>query len=99
VRTARWKYSARCPDLDENGNPVSRASADTYIDDCLYDLKADPWELTNLVGHTSHAEVVKVMRERLARRMVEVGESVPRFVGAPVTTPYEHVVTPEEARA
>lgn len=99
VRTARWKYSVRCPDLDADGRPVSQASADTYIDDCLYDLKADPWELTNLVGFTSHTEVVKVMRERLTRRMIEAGENPPVFVDAPPVAPYEHIVTPDEAYA
>lgn len=99
VRTARWKYSVRSPETDDADNPVSQASADTYIDDCLYDLKADPWELTNLVGFSTHADVVRVMRERLTRRMVEIGEPPPVFVDAPPAVPYEHVVTPEEAHA
>lgn len=99
VRTPRWKYSVRCPDTDDNGDPVSRMSADTWVDDCLYDLKADPWELTNLAGYTSHAGVVKVLRERLARRMVAIGEVPPRFVDAPPVQPFEHVVTAEEAHA
>ncbi len=99
VRTTRWKYSVRCQDVDEDGEPVSRPGASTYMDDCLYDLKADPWELTNLIGYTSHAEVVKVMRERLVRRMVEIGEEAPRFVNAPEAMPYEHVVLPSEAYA
>ncbi len=98
VRTGRWKYSVRAPDLDEDGNPVSRPSSNVYIDDCLYDLEADPWELTNLVGYTSHAEVVAVMRERLARRMRDAGEEEPEFIDAPPAEPYEHVVTSEETR-
>lgn len=99
VRTARWKYSVRCPDLDAEGDPVSQPSADIYQDDCLYDLLADPWELNNLAGFTSHAEVVRVMRERLTRRMVEIGEAPPKFVDAPPAAPYEHVVQPDEAYA
>jgi arylsulfatase A-like enzyme len=99
VRTVRWKYSVRCPETDETGEPVTRASAEAYIDDCLYDLKADPWELTNLAGYTSHAHVVKVLRERMTRRMVSIGEAPPRFIDAPAVTPYEHVVVPEEAYA
>jgi arylsulfatase A-like enzyme len=99
VRTARWKYSVRATETDAEGNPASRESADTYIDDCLYDLKADPWEMTNLAGFISHANVVKVMRERLTRRMVAIGEPAPRFVDAPPATPYEHAVTPDEAYA
>ena len=99
VRTARWKYSVRSPEVDGAGRLLSRAGADTYVDDCLYDLKADPWELNNLVGYSSHAGVVKVLRERLTRRMLEVGEQPPVFLDAPATTPYEHIVTPEEAYA
>ena len=76
-----------------------RAESETYIDDCLYDLKADPWELTNLVGYTSHTQVVKILRERLTRRMVEIGEPPPRFIDAPPVAPYEHVVEPDDAYA
>ena len=99
VRTQRWKYSVRCPDCDEDDQPVSQPTSDIYMDDCLYDLKADPWELTNLIGYTSHVEVVRVMRERLVRRMTEIGEPSPRFVDAPPAAPYEHVLKPEEAYA
>jgi arylsulfatase A-like enzyme len=99
VRTARWKYSVRSPETDGNGLPISKPSSEIYIDDCLYDLKADPWEFTNLAGYTSHAGVVKVMRERLTRRMLESGEPAPRFLDAPAAMPYEHVVTSEEAHA
>lgn len=97
VRTRRWKYSVRCPDKDAAGNPVSRASAETYMDDCLYDLQADPWEMTNLAGYTSHQQVVKIMRERLVRRMTAIGETAPKFLDAPPQAPYEHVVTEEDA--
>jgi len=99
VRTNRWKYSVRCPDLDDVGNPVSKAASDTYIDDYLYDLKADPWELTNLIGYKSHEAVVKVMRDRLIKRMAEAGEGLPAFIDAPPGTPYEHFVTAADALA
>ena len=85
--------------LDDDGNPVSLPSAEQYADECLYDLKADPWEITNLVGYTSHADVVRVMRERLARRMVEIGEAPPVFIDAPAAAPYEHTLKPEESYA
>jgi arylsulfatase A-like enzyme len=99
VRTERWKYAVKCPDLDNDGNPVSLPAAENYVDECLYDLKADPWEITNLVGYTSHADVVRVMRERLARRMVEIGEVSPVFIDAPEAAPYEHTLKPEESYA
>ena len=73
VRTRRWKYSVTAPDKDGKRDPT----ADYYVEEYLYDLWADPYELTNLVGLESHQEVAAVMRERLIRRMVEAGEKNP----------------------
>ena len=50
----------------------------------LYDLQADPYELTNLIGLESHQEVASVMRERMVRRMVAAGEEAPAIEPAPV---------------
>ena len=50
VRTATWKY-------------VHDAMGDL---DELYDLAADPWELTNLAANANVADVVNDMRRRLA---------------------------------
>lgn len=78
VRTHRWKYSVRAP-----GQPVPQSSADTYIDDFLYDLESDPWELTNLIGMAPFKDVVDEMRQRLVARLTACGESAPRFIDAP----------------
>lgn len=83
VRTRRWKYSVRCPENAPDGRPVARESADSYADDFLYDLEADPWELTNLAGIRSYAAIVADMRARLVRRMTACGEKEPRFIDAP----------------
>ncbi len=80
IRTERWKYSVRLDRRDAHGNWVSQPSAESYSDDCLYDLAADPWELTNLIGTPSYAPIVAEMRGRLARRMQGAGEAVPTFV-------------------
>jgi hypothetical protein len=40
-------------------------------------MECDPYELTNLVGLDSHRAVADVMRDRLVRRMTEVGEQAP----------------------
>ena len=40
----------------------------------LYDLKADPWELNNLMGYKSHKMECDVMRDRLYIRLKQVGE-------------------------
>ncbi|MFW6287049.1 MAG: sulfatase-like hydrolase/transferase [Candidatus Sumerlaeota bacterium] len=71
VRTRRWKYSVRATSEypDNEGHP------DEYEEDCLYDLKADPWELNNLAGCDAYRKVADVMKERLMKRLGEVGET------------------------
>jgi arylsulfatase A-like enzyme len=78
VRTQRWKYSVTAP--DKNG--WEDASSPHYIEECLYDLEADPYELTNLIGMESHRAVATVLRRRLLRRMVAAGERAPRIIPA-----------------
>ena len=72
IRTDRWKYSVRAP---EKGG--QDAASDVYVEDCLYDLQADPFELDNRVGDAALADVRATLRERLLRRMGEVGEAPP----------------------
>lgn len=83
IRTQRWKYSVRLDQKDNEGRWVSLPSSDVYTDDCLYDLQADPWELTNLSGMSPFKGVVADLRARLVRRMQIAGESEPRFLDAP----------------
>lgn len=77
VRTSRWKYSVSSLDPKTDS-----ASSDTYREEFLYDLQADPYELTNLIGFESHRNVTEALRERLLKRMVEVGESPAQIVPA-----------------
>ncbi|MBB6733626.1 sulfatase-like hydrolase/transferase [Cohnella zeiphila] len=74
IRTSRWKYSVSSPD------PIRDSpSSDVYHEEYLYDLQADPYELTNLIGFESHQEVTAALRERLLRRMAEAGERPARI--------------------
>lgn len=75
VRTRRWKYSLTAPGIDGNSAP----SAQRYTEDFLYDLKADPYELANLIGMPSHRELATVLRRRLIKRMIEAGEEAPEI--------------------
>jgi len=95
VRTQRWKYSVVAPDRDGGQDP----DADRYVEEFLYDLEADPYELTNLIGLESHREVATVMRQRLVRRMAEVGEAEPAIEPAPARPGGQRRVSSEEARA
>lgn len=76
LRTRRWKYAVVAPGAD----PLADSSADVYEDAYLYDLDADPHELTNLIGTGTYDDVVPALRARLASRMIEAGEAEPKFL-------------------
>lgn len=96
VRTKRWKYGVDAPNKSGRDDPGS----DSYVEQYLYDLQVDPYELTNLVGAESHEKVRSVMRERLVRRMVEAAEDAPEIVRAEINRPAgQRRVTEEEAMA
>jgi arylsulfatase A-like enzyme len=73
IRTHRWKYSVYAPDKDGRLDSY----ADRYVEQFLYDLEADPYELNNLIGRASHLEVATELRARLLKRIVESGEAEP----------------------
>jgi len=79
VRTQRWTYSASAPGVGGKERPES----DTYVEEFLYDLEADPYQLNNLIGLTSHQEVTRVMRERLLRHIEKVEGCRPTIQDAP----------------
>ena len=68
IRTGRWKYSVHAPDVK-----ASAAHAEKYTEQFLYDLYADPYELKNLIGIKSHEPVAIKMRQRLLKRMADIG--------------------------
>ncbi|MBI3945707.1 MAG: arylsulfatase, partial [Armatimonadetes bacterium] len=73
VVTRRWKYGVTAPEKSGGRD----AGSDHYVEQYLYDLEADPYELVNLVDFDTHREVADVMRRRLLRRMVAAGETEP----------------------
>ena len=73
IRTRRWKYSVVAPGADPKKDPT----AERYVEDGLYDLQADPYELRNLSGLRSHREISETLKHRLISRMVDVGEPKP----------------------
>ncbi len=80
IRTKRWKYSVRADHTDGNQAPAAAA----YREEFLYDLLADPHELTNLAGVDTFAAVSEQLCERLRERVQQAGEPVPEIVPAPV---------------
>jgi arylsulfatase A-like enzyme len=92
VRTHHWKYSVVAKDMDPGKDPAS----DTYEEEFLYDLMADPYELNNLLGLESHQKVAEVMRGRLLRWIKEVEGVQPQIITAPVRPSFQYRVTEEE---
>jgi hypothetical protein len=82
-----------------NSNPRQQGDSDLYVEDFLYDLQADPYELTNMIGWESHREVAAVLRERLIKRMVQAGEKAPRVELSPVKKSGQRRVTTAEAHS
>lgn len=95
IRTRRWKYGVTAPGLDGR----KHSSADTYEEEFLYDLQADPYELTNLIGMESHQETARILREKLIRRMVAAGEAEPSIIPAPVRRSGQRRVSDAEANS
>lgn len=79
VRTSRWKYSVSAPGID----PIENARAESYVEEFLYDLKSDPYELANLAGMSSHRKVADRLKERLLKRIREVEGYEPTIENAP----------------
>ena len=75
IRTKRWKYAVVAPDKDG----MHDSNSDHYVEEFLYDLQADPYELSNLVGSVSHREVSEFLRKKLVQRMDAAGEAPPRI--------------------
>ena len=94
VRTQRWKYGVDAPDKQGGSVPGS----ETYTEQYLYDLQADPYELHNLIGLESHQEVAVVMRQRLLDRMQAIGETLPRIEPAPAQPAGQRRLSAKEAR-
>jgi arylsulfatase A-like enzyme len=77
VRTQRWKY------VYDPGDPI----------DELYDLAADPWELTNLAARPDCAATVTEMRKHLLDWSLETEDPRPVPLHYNLTT-FEHTETP-----
>lgn len=73
IRTRRWKYSVSAPEGDGWRDPAAKR----YVEEFLYDLDADPYELTNLAGLKPFRATADELRERLIARMTEAGEVAP----------------------
>jgi arylsulfatase A-like enzyme len=69
VRTDKWKYG-----VDSVPNRTSTPTAEMYVEQYLYDLEKDPYELNNLVGQAQYEDVAIDLQNRLKRWMKQAGE-------------------------
>jgi arylsulfatase A-like enzyme len=79
IRTDRWKYSVRDP--EKHG--ARHSASMTYVEDFLYDLRADPHEQNNRVRDPALESLRKELQERLKKRMAAAGEAIPEILPAP----------------
>jgi hypothetical protein len=68
VRTRNWKYVT---DLSTNTTGKSLGESTAHLDDELYDLVSDPWELTNVAHEPERVGVISDMRALLVDWMLE----------------------------
>jgi arylsulfatase A-like enzyme len=73
LRTKRWKYGVTAPGGDGQTEP----QRSMYVEQYLYDLDEDPWELHNLAGHIDHSAIAEELAAALTRRMIAAGERKP----------------------
>jgi arylsulfatase A-like enzyme len=73
IRTENWTYAVAAPRGNTPFKP--ERSAPRYVPFQLYDLRADPNQLVNLVGRKETKQVEDDLRQRLLARMKEVGDA------------------------
>jgi len=93
LRTGRWKYGI----VSKENDGETESSADRYVEDYLYDLHSDPYELQNLIGYGSHREVATHLKNRILKAMQKAGEPVPTITDHEVNHPesQRHVLSHE----
>jgi arylsulfatase A-like enzyme len=94
IRTDRWKYSVVAPGL----SGWEYSGSDRYVEEFLYDLQADPHELTNLAGMETYRSIADSLKERLVARMVQAGELAPVIEPAPAVSSGQRRVSVNELR-
>ena len=63
LRTKKWKYSVNSPESD----PWNEQGSNQYIEQFLYNLDADPYELNNLIGIKEFNTITKKLRDKLTQ--------------------------------
>lgn len=75
VRTRDWVFCAYNPDGSPDKDPVSSS----YLDFCMYQIGADPYQKVNLVGRPEYREEADKLRKKLKELIVANGEPEPEM--------------------
>ncbi len=86
LRTDRWKYAVWVPS-DRHWSGVEAADSPVYTERYLYDLRADPAEMHNLVRSPEYAPIRQTLAHRLKQLMQDAGEREPTILPAPASGP------------
>lgn len=73
VRTREWVFCAYNAEGDPNGDAVSTE----YLDFCMYQTGADPYQKVNLVGRPEYADEAAALRAKLKELITRNGEPEP----------------------
>ena len=76
LRTPQYKYCVTAPQK----NPWLDSASDLYVEECLYDLKKDPYELDNLVDDPAYRQVKAELRAKLLEKIRASGEAEPTIL-------------------
>jgi arylsulfatase A-like enzyme len=83
LRTRRWKYAVCVGDADAAA-AHQQPGWPAYVEEALYDLENDPFELKNLAGVSGYEAIAAGLRARILARMAEAGEKPAQIAPAPL---------------
>lgn len=104
IRTKKWKYSVHAPHvqplmrMDEHFTTEgfyrmlmnSKPGSDSYIEQYLFDLEADPYEKNNLVNDPKLKDIRAQLAQILCRCMERAGEKTPAIYPADTELPKQY---------
>ena len=63
LRKGDFTYIVFYDNVDEAGNPLSNEELSTPVEEALYDLSNDRWQLNDLIDDPDYADILSLMRE------------------------------------
>ena len=76
LRTPEYKYCVTAPHRDAWRD----SDSDVYVESCLYDLRADPSELNNLIADPEYRDVRATLRGKLLEQISAVEHKAPQIL-------------------